>query len=301
LAWLEASRLSKLPWLVQAFSTRHGGRSRSPCAGLNLGSTRWDRREIVELNRRRFLKQIGASEFMLASLRQIHSSHTFTLACEGAGKLSYRLFGAEPTDQATANPPAGDALMTAEAGILLTVRVADCLPVLLVDPKRRVVAAVHAGWRGALARVIEKAVGDMRCSFGSDPRQLLAALGPSIRVCCYEVGEEVVQAFHGRFIRADQFFRQPPRHPGAATDRRSTFFLSVCPPGHAPEPAPGAHLDLVAVALDQLASAGVKRSSVLIADYCTACRTDLFFSHRKEGERTGRQMAVVGIRPATKG
>jgi hypothetical protein len=188
--------------------------------------------------------------------------------------------------------------MTAESGILLTVRIADCLPVLLVDPKRRVVAAVHAGWRGALARVIEKAVGDMRRCFGSDPRQLLVALGPSIRVCCYEVGQEVVEAFHGQFARADEFFRRRSGHPETTTDRHSTLFLSAFPPGHAPEQVPGAHLDLVAVALDQLTSAGVKHSNVLIANYCTACRTDLFFSYRKEGKRTGRQMAVVGIRPA---
>ena len=98
-------------------------------------------------------------------------------------------------------------------------------------------------------------------------------------------------------MRADAFFRTPARHHETSRDRRSTLFLSAFPPGRAPEQVPGAHLDLVAVALDQLASAGVKRSNVLIADYCTACRTDLFFSHRKEGERTGRQMAVVGVRP----
>ncbi|MGD1157008.1 MAG: peptidoglycan editing factor PgeF [Terriglobia bacterium] len=301
MAWLEALRLSKVPWLVHAFSTRRGGRSRSPCAGLNLGFSGWDRRELVELNRRRFLRQLDAAGFVVASLRQIHSSHAFMLARDGAGQLCYQPSGTALTEQATTSPPAGDGLMTAEAGILLTVRIADCLPVLLVDPKRRVVAAVHAGWRGALARVIEKAVGDMRRVFGSDPRQLLAALGPSIRACCYEVGEEVVEAFHGQFARADRFFRTPPHRPEVATDRRSTLFLSACPAGHAPEQVPAAHLDLVAVALDQLASAGVKLSNALIADYCTACRMDLFFSHRKEGERTGRQMAVVGIRPGKGG
>jgi YfiH family protein len=255
----------------------------------------------VELNRQRFLRQIGATEFILASLRQIHSPDAFVVARGRAGRLSYMPSGAEPTDHATASPPAGDALMTAGAGILLTVRVADCLPVLLVDPKKRVVAVVHAGWRGALARVIEKAVGDMRRSFDSDPRQLLAALGPSIRVCCYEVGEEVVEAFHGKFVRADRFFQRPSRQPETAADHPSTLFLSALPPGHAPQWVPGAHLDLVAVALDQLVSAGVKRPNVMIADYCTACRTDLFFSHRKEGERTGRQMAVVGVRPGKRG
>jgi hypothetical protein len=159
-----------------------------------------------------------------------------------------------------------------------------------------VVAAVHAGWRGALARVIEKAVGDMRRAFGSDPQELIAALGPSIRDCCYEVGEEVVEAFQGCFTDADQFFRKLPNRPEAATDRHSILFLSAYPPGHAPEHVPAARLDLIAVARNQLATAGVRPTNICVADYCTACRTDLFFSHRHEGGGTGRQAAAIGIR-----
>ena len=297
LAWLESVRLSKLPWLVHAFSTRRGGASRVPSTGLNLGFTEWEGGEQVEQNRRRFLRQIGAQDFSLASVRQVHSSHAFVVAAGGTGQIEYRLCGVPGAEQAAPSPPAGDALMTAETGLLLAVRTADCLPVLLVDPKQRVVATVHAGWRGALARIIEKAVGDMRLAFGSDPQQLLAVLGPSIRACCYEVGEEVVEAFHGRFASAEPFFRTLPHRPEAATDRHSILFLSAHPPGHAPEQVPAAHLDLVAVAQHQLTSAGVASSQISVADYCTACRTDLFFSHRKEGGRTGRQMAAIGIRP----
>ena len=297
LAWLESVRLSKLPWLVHAFSTRRGGASRVPSTGLNLGFTEWEGREQVEQNRRRFLRQIGAQDFSLASVRQVHSSHAFVVAAGGTGQIEYQLCGVPSAEQAAPSAPAGDALMTAETGLLLAVRTADCLPVLLVDPKQRVVATVHAGWRGALARIIEKAVGDMRLAFGSDPQQLLAVLGPSIRACCYEVGEEVVEAFHGRFASAEPFFRTLPHRPEAATDRHSILFLSAHPPGHAPEQVPAAHLDLVAVAQHQLTSAGVASSQISVADYCTACRTDLFFSHRKEGGHTGRQMAAIGIRP----
>jgi len=297
LTWVEALPFTKLPWLIHAFSTRRGGRSRSPCAGLNLGFTEWDRREFVEGNRQRLFRQIDADGFAYASVRQVHSSHTFAVAWNEAGQLIYRPPGAPHAGQATTDPPAGDGLMTAAAGIVLAVRIADCLPVLLVDPDKRVVATVHAGWRGALARVIEKAVGDLHRVFGSRPGQLMAALGPSIRACCYAVGEEVVEAFQGQFGRADQFFRTPPVRPESAPDRRSIPFISA----HPPEQAPAAHLDLVAVALDQLSSAGVKPSNALVADYCTACRTDLFFSHRKEGERTGRQMAVIAIRPGKRG
>jgi hypothetical protein len=297
LAWLESIRLGKLPWLVHAFSTRRGGQSRPPCRGLNLGMTEWDRRGQVELNRRRFLKQIGARDFDLASVRQVHSSHVFAVLQSAAGQLQYQPSGIETAKCTATSPPAGDGLMTAEAGILLTIRIADCLPVLLVDTRRRVIAAVHAGWRGALDRIIEKAVGDLRQVFGCDPSHMIAALGPSIRACCYEVGEEVVEAFHGRFAHADRFFQMLAQRPGMAPHHDSIPFLSAYPPGHAPEHLPIARLDLVAVAGFQLASAGVKPAHVLVADLCTACRTDLFFSHRREGGRTGRQMAVVGIRP----
>ena len=139
-------------------------------------------------------------------------------------------------------------------------------------------------------------MGDMRRAFGSDPQKLIAAVGPSIRACCYEVGEEVVEAFHGSFANADSFFQKLPNRPEAATDRHSILFLSAYPPGHAPEHVPAARLDLTAVARHELVSAGVKHVNVLVADYCTACRTDLFFSHRREGGSTGRQTAAIGMR-----
>ena len=221
LGWLESVRLSKMPWLVHAFSTRRGGASQAPCAGLNLGFTESDRRERVEQNRRRFLDQLGGKDFAPASVRQVHSSHSFVVTRDRADQLAYQLPGAEVSVPAVTQPPAGDGLMTAEPGILLTIRIADCLPVLLVDPQRRVVAAVHAGWRGALARVIEKAVGDMRRAFGSDPRELIAAVGPSIRACCYEVGEEVVEAFHGSFADADRLLPDAAQSPRGS--HRSPF------------------------------------------------------------------------------
>ncbi len=296
LGWLQSVRLSKLPWLLHAFSTRRGGASKAPCAGLNLGYTEADLRERVEQNRRRFLDQLGARDFALASLRQVHSSHSFLVTRDRTDQLAYQLPGVEVPVPAATSLPAGDGLMTTDPGILLSIRIADCLPMLLVDPRRRVVAAVHAGWRGALARVIEKAVGDMRRTFGSDPQKLIAALGPSIRACCYEVGEEVVEAFHGSFRDADLFFRKLPNRSESGIDRHAILFLSAYPPGHAPEHVPAARLDLTAVARHQLTSAGVKPANILVADYCTACRTDLFFSHRREGGSTGRQMAVIGIK-----
>jgi YfiH family protein len=303
LEWLECEALARFPWLLHAFSTRRGGGSEGSATGLNLGFSAADTRANIEKNRQRFFAQLGAERFALAALRQSHSTHIYRVVRGTSGQLEYYPSGFPAPYRPDHHLPVGDALLTDQPGVLLSVRIADCLPVLVLDPRQRVVAAIHAGWRSALGRIIEKSVGLMRAMFGSDPHYLLVALGPSIRTCCYEVGEEVVAAFCGRFARGEQFFREaPPGNPSPAlAARHPLLFLSAQPPGHVTRPVPGAHLDLVAVALDQLRSAGVRPSSIQVADFCTVCRTDLFFSHRKEGKDTGRTMAVIGIGPGAGG
>lgn len=273
--------------------------SPKPAAGLNLGYTEWDRRANVEENRRRFFHKLGVNDFSLASLRQIHSAEIWQALPGAPGEVAYRPSGHPSPRRLNDRSPAGDALLTGQPGILLSIRSADCVPVLLVDPRCHAIAAVHAGWRGALQRIVEKTAGEMRRMFGSQPRQLLAAVGPSIRACCYEVGEELVAAFRGRFVKSEPFFRKAPlAGPSAAVATRySRLFLPRQAPEHAPRRVSALHLDLAAVARHQLQSAGLLLSNIHVADFCTACRTDLFFSHRREGNRTGRLMAVTGVRP----
>jgi YfiH family protein len=299
LRWLECGTWARFSWLRHAFSTRCGGVSEGPAAGLNLGFVGADGRANVEENRRSFFAALGAEGYSLAALRQGHSTHIYQVVRRASGELECRPAGFPAPSPTGHLLPVGDALLTNEPGILLTVRTADCLPILVLDPRRHAVAAIHAGWRSALGRIIEKTVGVMRAVFGSDPQHLLAALGPSIRACCYEVGEEVVAAFCGRFAEGERFFRQESRKNAAAglATRHAQRFLSAQPPGRSARPAPTAHLDLVAVAQDQLCRAGLRPCQVQVARFCTACRTDLFFSHRKEGKNTGRTMAVIGIRP----
>jgi hypothetical protein len=266
---------------------------RRPSAGLNLGFTEGAERADVERDRRFFFSMFGADSFALASLRQVHSSQAYQVMSGAEGTVEYRPCGVRFPGKAPQSPRVGDALVTNQPGILLSIRTADCLPVLLVDPKHRAVGAVHAGWRGALARIIEKAVGEMRRRFQTEPARLLAALGPSIRVCCYEVGEEVVEAFQGRIPAAESFFRRV----SAAAPELDPACRQAYPPAHAPRMSPAAHLDLIAVASAQLRAAGLTPRHIFTSEYCTACRPDLFFSHRTEGAWTGRMMAVIGIRP----
>jgi len=297
LAWIEHPLLNCYPWLIHAFSTRRGGLSHGASAGLNLGFTKGEPQVLVQKNRDLFFGQLGTERFALASLRQVHSTIVYQVDHATDGELEYCLPGNGPPGQTGLDQPEGDALLTAQPGILLAVRTADCLPLLLVDAKRRAVAAVHAGWRGALGRIIEKTVGEMRRVYGSDPSSLRAVLGPSIRACCYEVGEDVEEAFQGRFQNADQFFRKQPSQAASHPGPHSLSFLNMQPPGHSADPEPAACLDLVAVAEDQLQGAGLAPRHVAAVDFCTACHPDLFYSHRRDGNGTGRMAAVIGIRP----
>lgn len=296
LAWLQSRRLNRLGWVLHAFSlrrSRQGGRS-----DFNLGFTPSSRRERVSKNRQLFFQQLGAQQFALASLRQIHSSYSYQVVRTNEGILQYRPGVIPHPEQPTAGQPSGDALLTDQDGILLSVAVADCLPVFLVDTKRRVVAAIHCGWRGALARVIDHTAGEMSRIFHSGPEDWLAVLGPSIRACCYEVGEEVVAAFQERFPRAENFFQRSRRASGQQKEHEGHGLSALPPSARAWRESTATRLDLVAVAQDQLLSAGLSPRRIAVADFCTACRTDLFFSHRQEGPRTGRMLAVIGIRPS---
>jgi polyphenol oxidase len=315
----------EFPWLIHGFSTRRdacGGAEARPL-DFNLGfsgGAHPARRDQVEANRRRFLGALGASSFTLASLNQIHSATVHQVVRGGEDDparrgtaLEYRPTGwplpracddtksASPGTRGQRRPAegaeqlaAGDALVTGESGVMLTIRTADCLPVLLVDRRQRAVAAVHAGWRGALARVIEKTVAELRRLFTSRPEELVAALGPGIGACCYEVGPEVVDAFRGGFAQCDKFFRCPP--PGREDERYPSPSRTQSPARHA---APHARLclDLVAVARAQLRAAGLRSSAIHASGYCTACHADLFFSYRRERSRAGRMMAAIAIRP----
>jgi len=284
---LQAKSLRKFPKLVHGFSTRPGGASEyQGDRVLNLGFTQWDSRPAVSANRHRFFAALRAESLHLLTLRQVHSDVIHTLR-------------AQPE-----HPLRGDAVITSLPGLLLGVQTADCVPILLFDPKRRVIAAIHTGWRGTLKRIAAKTVGRMRMEFGTRPAGVVAALGPCIGRCCYEVGPEVVQAFAGQFAAARDWFESTPTGPHG---KMTTFddlssgegpnplkWLWMTPPGHDPPP-PRLKLDLIAANRWQLLDAGLALQNISASDLCTTCRADLFFSYRREGGPTGRMLSVIGL------
>ncbi len=272
---LQVPAFSKLPWLIHGFSTRHGGvSSLNGEKVLNLGFTGWDTRGNVLENRRLLQSALASDSQTLIALKQFHSDvvHLF--------------------DSAPAEPCRGDASTTTRPGLLLGVQTADCVPILLVDPKKRVVAAIHAGWRGTLARIARKAIGRMQMEYGTKPANLLAALGPAIGGCCYEVGNEVATAFISQFPNAAAWFDELR----TGDEPNPLQWLNMMPPGHQPSPK-NVLLDLRKANRSQLLDAGLRPQNIFVSGLCTACRRDLLFSYRKEGAATGRLMSVIGLRP----
>ena len=280
---LRARCFADMPWLLHGFSTRPGGGSR--CYGertLNLGLTAEDDQKVVLRNRELFAQALGAvnskgSPWPLVQTRQIHSA-----IVQRVEAVSHEAL-------------VGDGLITKTPERLLVVQTADCVPVLVVDSKQRVVGAFHAGWRGTAARIVEKGVGEMRRQFGSQPGDLRAAIGPCIRRCCYVVGPEVEAEFESQFSYARELFHEV-FNSNSLHVRYPLLFLNQRAPGHG-DPASEIHLDLVEANRRQLEDAGIARDQIEIMDGCTACDTTRFFSHRAEFGKTGRMMAAIGIKP----
>jgi YfiH family protein len=249
-------------WLWHGFSTRRGGVSSaySPVGDsgeLNLGYTAADTAENVHANRLRFAEAVtGVRETPLVTVRQIHSNFSVI----AAGPV---LPGNSPCE--------ADGMMTDRPGLLIGVMTADCIPVLVADPVRRAVGAFHAGWRGTVERIVELGVARMVEVYGSEPGDLLAAIGPGIGACCYTVGEEVLQRFGTQFSYAGELF----------SGSLATNELRV---------------DLVEANRRQLLAAGLVAGSVSVVGGCTACQPGRFYSHRAARGHAGRMMAVVGIR-----
>ena len=278
---VRSDTLSRIPWLIHGFSTRTGGVSTAYGGqALNLGYTKHDTHAAVDENRTLLLRTLGAvnadgTAWPLVRLRQIHSD------------IIHRI------DHPPEHLLSGDGLVTSTPHLMLAVQTADCLPVLLADAKRKAVGAFHAGWRGTLARIVEKGVGAMRLHFGSEPDDLRAAIGPGIATCCYAVGQEVSEQFQSQFSYAAELFREVTESD-PVREKYPLLFMTARAPGHS-DLGHTIYLDLREANRRQLLGAGLRPENISALHFCTACRTDLFFSHRAEKGLTGRQMAVIAI------
>jgi YfiH family protein len=232
-----------------------------PEDALNLAGFNEDTAENIYENRRRFLLLFD-NEWALASCWQMHSADV---------RLVHTVEDTRQPEKALGETVYCDALTTRTPGILLGIKTADCVPVLLADTRTGACAAVHAGWRGTLQSIVARTADRMRAEFGTEASDIYAAIGPAARACCYEVGSDVIDAFHEAF-------------PGSAGLFERTR------EGHA-------LVDLHRANREQLIEAGVAAERIYTAPLCTMCRTDLFFSYRREKRtlgRVGRLMSVIG-------
>jgi YfiH family protein len=244
------------PALVHAILTRLGGVSLPPFDSLNLSQVVGDDPAAVATNYERVCGALGIRRSQMATCYQMHSADVLSVTTADGGRLVGQ----------------GDAMITDQPGVYLSMRFADCTPLLLHDPVRRAVGIAHAGWRGTLKNMAGAVVRAMVERLGCLPGDITAVVGPAIGPCCYQVGSEVIQAAEAaRGDAADLLHR---RGPGRAGGR--------------------AYFDLWETNRRQFVEAGVGR--VAVAELCTACRTDRFFSHRAEQGRSGRFAALIGYR-----
>lgn len=233
-----------IPGLVAGVSTRHGGLSKAPYSSLNVGVHTDDAPEDIEQNLSLFCTDVGISPADLARSYQVHGDKIWV-----TGRAGYQ--------------SGFDAMISVQPGVFAGVGIADCTPILLADPVTRVCAAIHAGWKGTVAKIVEKTAKRMIENRGSNPADILAYIGPCISLAHFEVGDEVAAQFDAAF-----------------KTRKGAKW----------------HVDLKAANAAQLQSVGIQQ--IEIDSACTVENNADFFSHRTEKGVTGRMLALIGFQVA---
>lgn len=239
------------PAIRHAVFTRHGGVSPAPFASLNLSVSVPDEKERVYANRRRAYGIYGRDTNSVVHAHLVHGAKVARVTQGDNGTWIGHT----------------DGIITSEPGCALTMNYADCAPIFLYDPINHAIGLGHAGWMGTVIDLPGAMVRAMTSEFGSKPSQLLAGIGPSIGPCCYEIGEPVTSRVRSTFEDADSLLVAPRQSHSQPNGERS-------------------HFDLPEANRRNLQRAGVEE--ILLSGLCTACRTDLFFSHRAEKGKTGR-------------
>jgi YfiH family protein len=244
ITFLHSGAIDRIPGIVHAFSTRRGERNDFSLGPANSPNP------MVQINRARFTAAISAAGWPIIKLKQVHSNIIVDVIDTSAAGEAVE----------------GDAAITELPGVMLGVLTADCVPILIADREARAVAAVHAGWRGTAAGIAEATVERLTEKFQVDPWNLVAAIGPHIGPCCYEVGEDVADQIDIAAIVRMPEFSKP-------------------------------HIDLAAANVAQLMRSGIPEPQIEKSSLCTKCRDDLFHSFRRDGKTMGHMLSVIGIAP----
>ena len=261
LTFFQFDNMAQYPSLVNAVFSRLGGESTGCYKSLNLGLHVNDDRASVLNNRDMVLNELGFPPDRFIAMEQVHSDNLEVLTRKDGGRGAYSWGDAIP---------ATDGMITGDKGLLLMAVVADCSVSLFYDPQKEVIGISHCGWRGTVKKLAFKTVKTMELKFGSHPSHIITGIAPSIGPDCFEVGQEVLSLFLESFGNAAEDFFQ---YKGEKI-----------------------YLDLQKAIVHQLIKGGVKKENIEILNICTSCRTDIFYSHRKEAGKTGRNGVFIGLK-----
>ena len=259
--YLTYNSLSEINFINHAFSTRLGGVSKGEFTSMNMAFNRGDNPESVTENYKRICKSAGFEFDSLTASAQDHNTFVRAVTSENKGVGIYK-----PRDLQSV-----DALITNEKGVTLVTYYADCTPLFFVDTKKKAIGLAHAGWRGTVGRIGEKVVNKMTELYGTNPSDIVAAIGPAISVCCYEVDKPC----------ADNFY--------ALADLDSSRFVF-------PKENGKYMIDLLETNRQILVAAGVKNENITISDICTNCNSELLWSHRATKGKRGTMSAFMCIK-----
>lgn len=252
--------LENIPWIKHGFSTRLGGVSAGIHSTMNLGFLNGDNPDCVFKNYQRICNAIGIEPESIVHAKQTHKDQYRVVSAEDRGKGFCKERDYDDID----------ALITNHSGITLTILTADCVPVYLVDPVQKAIGLVHSGWRGTVQRISPKTIHGMTQNFGTNPKDIIAVIGPCICQSCFEVGDEVATVFQEEFGK-DAFERINKPLDGRA------------------------HISLSDAITTSLLECGVQNNNIVQSGLCTACNSDLLFSHRITQGKRGTLAAFLTI------
>lgn len=251
---------SRFPGLLAGFTIRTGGESEQPYGSFNMGLHVGDDPGHVVSNRQKLAKEVDMPFTAWTCADQVHGNQVCQVMAAGAGKDSL-----DDVIKAT------DGLFTGQKGVLLTSFYADCVPLYFLDPASGAIGLAHAGWKGTVGRIAEEMVKSLQHHFHAKPEELLVAIGPSIGGCCYEVDERIITQVQASAKEWEK----------AVTASQNDRYM----------------LDLRQLNTSILLESGIASEQIMTTDWCTSCRTDMFFSHRKEAGTagtTGRMASFIG-------